>query len=198
MALPIKRKALIERRAQIAVNWNPIYAVVKYSLRLRQPHSASGNRIFPKQSADLSLCILSGEIGGGSTEAWICLGISVFGRCFDAMASEVLTVCCSLNPTVKTMSISLPSVRDHFSFFSWTYILDMNAYFVLRKPLLLTKSVRIFLWFWILFDSPCMESSWLSLQYRAVIFSFVSYMVSLLSILPWWQSFVSWLRLFPW
>ena len=73
-----------------------------------------------KRKAPLSLCILSGEIGGGSTEAWICLGISVFGRCYDAMASEVLTVCCSLNPTVKTMSISLPSVRDHFSFFSWT------------------------------------------------------------------------------
>ena len=36
---------------------------------------------------------------------------------YDAIASDVLTVCCSLNPTVNTMSISFPSVRDHFSFF---------------------------------------------------------------------------------
>ena len=38
------------------------------------------------------------------------------------MASDVLTVCCSLNPTVNTMSILLPSVRDHFSFF----LVDVN------------------------------------------------------------------------
>ena len=30
-----------------------------------------------KKRGDVSLCILSGEIGGGSTEALICLGISV-------------------------------------------------------------------------------------------------------------------------
>ena len=78
----------------------------------------------PSQKKALaSLCILSGEIGSGSTEAWICLGISVPILSFpptnyDAIASDVLTVCCSLNPTVNTMSISLPSVRDHFSFFS--------------------------------------------------------------------------------
>ena len=40
--------------------------------------------------------------------------------CHQNLPKELLTVCCSLNPTVKTMSISLPSVRDHFSFFSWT------------------------------------------------------------------------------
>ena len=40
------------------------------------------------------------------------------------MASDVLTVCFSLKPTVKTISISFPSVRDHFSFFSQTYILN--------------------------------------------------------------------------
>ena len=31
-----------------------------------------------KRKGRLSLCILSGEIGGGSTEALNCLGISVF------------------------------------------------------------------------------------------------------------------------
>jgi hypothetical protein len=31
-----------------------------------------------KKRANRRLCILSGEIGGGSTEALICLGISVF------------------------------------------------------------------------------------------------------------------------
>ena len=31
-----------------------------------------------KQKSHRMLCILSGEIGGGSTEALICLGISVF------------------------------------------------------------------------------------------------------------------------
>ena len=30
------------------------------------------------KKTDNKLCILSGEIGGGSTEALICLGISVF------------------------------------------------------------------------------------------------------------------------
>ena len=33
---------------------------------------------FNKQKSRPRLCILSGEIGGGSTEALICLGISVF------------------------------------------------------------------------------------------------------------------------
>ena len=44
------------------------------------PPSAKGFRPAPqekKKKTALSLCILSGEIGGGSTEALICLGISV-------------------------------------------------------------------------------------------------------------------------
>lgn len=84
----------------------------------RGGHGFESHHLHQKIKDGFTLCILSGEIGGGSTEALICLGISVFGRCYDAMASDVLTVCCSLNPTVNTMSISLPSVRDHFSFFS--------------------------------------------------------------------------------
>ena len=84
----------------------------------RAKRGSESHHLHQKMKDGFTLCILSGEIGGGSTEAWICLGISVFGRCYDAMASDVLTVCCSLNPTVNTMSISLPSVRDHFSFFS--------------------------------------------------------------------------------
>ena len=47
-----------QRRAQRAVNWDSIYAAWKYALRLKQTHSASGNRIFPKQSANLSLSFL--------------------------------------------------------------------------------------------------------------------------------------------
>ena len=47
-----ERQKRSERRAQLAVNWNSIYAARKYSSQSKQLRSEGGNRIFPKQSAD--------------------------------------------------------------------------------------------------------------------------------------------------